>query len=490
MASIRPLFTITVLVVVGGSLYWKINEAPEHRAGVHRELDQRQDGVPPLAAAGGGATLAQDTAAPAWPPASAPPTVPALAPAATASTDSLPKLPAATDAKTNAPEVPAIPELPELPAAVSATPPVVPPVSSNQASDDAGPKLGGLPPLPPVSADPSNSTPQVTPPANAAAATSASSSTPPSTQPVLSTFPEGNLPPATASPNASNTSASAAHPSTSTVGSQNPSANSALDDRYGSTPASPPQISPIATTPPTAGNAAGATFAASWPAIQAALDRNDLKQAHQLLSKWHGDESLTPVESQKVESLLGQLAGTLIYSTDTQLEPARTVKQGETLDSIAKEYNVPWQLLAKINGVPAADQVRVGQQLKVVRGPFSATVDLHRKELTLEVDGKYAGAFAVTVPPGTTVGEGQWLVDQKLDGLQGSFAPSAAATNDRTIILRNAGGSTAGSGGAMLMIAGTAAVGPPGAASIRVTPQDADDLSDILSIGSRVVVRR
>lgn len=118
-------------------------------------------------------------------------------------------------------------------------------------------------------------------------------------------------------------------------------------------------------------------------------------------------------------------------------------------------------------------------------------MDLHRKEITLEVDGKYAGAFSVTVPPGTTVGEGQWLVDQKLEGLQSSFAPSAAAaTNDRTIILRNAAGSATAPGGAMLMIASTAAVGPPGAASIRVTPQDADDLSDILSVGSRVVVRR
>jgi LysM repeat protein len=243
---------------------------------------------------------------------------------------------------------------------------------------------------------------------------------------------------------------------------------------------------------PTIGSAATATtFAASWPTIQAALDRNDLKQAHQLLSKWHGDESLSPAESQKVETLLRQLAGTLIYSTDNQLEPARVVKANETLDSIAKEYNVPWQLLAKINSIPASDQVRPGQQLKVVRGPFSATVDLHRKELTLEVEGAFAGTFAVMVPPGTTIGEGQWLVDQKLEGLQGSFkATPTPVNNDRTIILRNAGGTATTPAGAMLMIASTAAVGPPGAASIRVAPQDAEDLSDILSVGSRVVIRR
>ena len=43
----------------------------------------------------------------------------------------------------------------------------------------------------------------------------------------------------------------------------------------------------------------------------------------------------------------------MIYSTEHQLEPARVVKPGETLDTIAKEYNVPSQLLAKINGIPA-----------------------------------------------------------------------------------------------------------------------------------------
>src|SRR5262249_39722583 len=154
---------------------------------------------------------------------------------------------------------------------------------------------------------------------------------------------------------------------------------------------------------------------------------------------------------------------------------ARIVKQGETLETIAKEYNVPWQLLAKINGVPAADQVRAGQQLKVLRGPFSAVVDLRRKELTLEVDGRYAGAFPVTLPRGASVGEGQWLVEQKLEGLQSSFAPKSAPTaNDRTIILRNATSTPTTAGNAMLMIASTAAVGPPGAASIRVSPQDAD----------------
>src|SRR5262249_35299704 len=116
-------------------------------------------------------------------------------------------------------------------------------------------------------------------------------------------------------------------------------------DRYASntptaTPTFPPSIT--STLPGTASvmttNPADAPFAASWPAIQRALDRRDLKQAHQLLSKWHGNETLSPTETEKVETLLSQLAGTVIYSSEHQLEPARVVKPGESLESIAKEY--------------------------------------------------------------------------------------------------------------------------------------------------------
>jgi LysM repeat protein len=239
----------------------------------------------------------------------------------------------------------------------------------------------------------------------------------------------------------------------------------------------------------------GATFAASWPAIQTALDRHDLKQAHQLLSKWHGDESLSPTETQRVETLLSQLAGTVIYSTEHQLEPARVVKPGETLEAISKEYNVPPQLLAKINGIQAPEPLRPGQELKVVRGPFSAVIDLRRNELTLMVDERYAGKFRVSVPPGTTLTDGQWLVDQKLSGPSSTANPSAYATTpiaaDRTIILRNA--ATTGAAGVPTLIIGSGptpaglTASPP---SLRVSPQDAEELSDILSIGSRVVVRK
>ena len=213
-----------------------------------------------------------------------------------------------------------------------------------------------------------------------------------------------------------------------------------------------------------------------------------------MLSKWHGNETLSPTDTERVETLLGQLAGTVIYSTEHQLEPARVIRQGETLETVAKEFNVPWQLLAKINGIQSPDQVRPGQQLKVVRGPFSAVVELRRNEVTLLVDDRYAGKFRVTVPPGAAITDGQWLVDQKLTGPTSTASPSAYATApvpaDRTIILRSATPNAAGAP-TLLIASGSAPAGlaasPP---SLRVSPQDAEELSDILSVGSRVIVRK
>ncbi|MEX0614176.1 MAG: L,D-transpeptidase, partial [Pirellulales bacterium] len=154
-----------------------------------------------------------------------------------------------------------------------------------------------------------------------------------------------------------------------------------------------------------------------------------------------------------------------------------------------------WQLLAKINGIAAADQVRPGQELKVVRGPFSAVVDLGRKQLTLMVGDRYAGKFPITVPSSAAVSEGQWLVDQKTVVPPASVAQSAytpvPAVVDRAIVLRGEPSAGQAAIGTTLTIAsGSSSNSNAGSPAIRISPQDAEELSDILSIGSRVVIRR
>ncbi len=219
-------------------------------------------------------------------------------------------------------------------------------------------------------------------------------------------------------------------------------------------------------------------FASARPAIDAALQRGELERAHVLLSGWYGDRSLTPEEREEVETLLSQLAGSVVYSPEHRLESPHTVQPDETLETIAQKYDVPWQLLAKINGVPSPSAVTPGQELKVVRGPFSAVVDVERQQLALMVADRYAGKFSVKTE-GQATSDGEWVVTQKQ-------MPQSYGSTSKQMMLEPAGG-----GGATALM-----LGPPSDATsatdgaIRVGPSDQEDLFDILSIGSRVIIRR
>lgn len=152
------------------------------------------------------------------------------------------------------------------------------------------------------------------------------------------------------------------------------------------TPAAPAKSAPVAT----------GKFADAWTQAQKLLTENRLVDAHSLLSAWYGSPDLTPDEARRLVDLLGQLAGTIIYSnTEHLLEQPHIVRDNETLKTIATLYAVPPQLLAKINGLDEQQPLKPGQKLKVVRGPFDAVLDLQRGEVSLQLRGQYAGRFAV-----------------------------------------------------------------------------------------------
>ena len=259
--------------------------------------------------------------------------------------------------------------------------------------------------------------------------------------------------------------------------------------------ATPPLAAQNGATPLSDGSGA---YAVTRQMAQALLDRGELANAHLLLSRSYGDPTLSPSEHDELTLLLGQLAGTVIYSHAHLLEPAHRVVAGETLESIAQSYNVPWPLLAKINGLSDPAHVTVGQELKVVRGPFSAVVSSERRELTLMVGGRYAGRFAVGIGRDHEAIEGIWLVDKKQinptyygpSGMIDADDP-ANPLGEHMLGLVNP---TAGVASKPFGIHGThdptsiQSNDPRG--FIRLAPKDAEDVFDILAIGSKVVIRR
>ena len=233
-------------------------------------------------------------------------------------------------------------------------------------------------------------------------------------------------------------------------------------------------------------------FSTTRTAVQAALDRGELSQALLLLSDWYGDPSLSPGEAQEVNSLLGQLAGSVIYSTEHRLKPSRMVQAGEQLETIAKEYQVPWQLLAKINGISSADQLKPGQKLKVIEGPFSALIDISQRKMTLMLGRRYAGRFSLEIDPGLTVEEGHWEVNQKLLTPANVSLPGTGPTTpteERSLMLSNSSGATT----QVAILRGATTTNPlteTAGRVLRMSPTDAADVFDILSLGSTVVIRR
>jgi LysM repeat protein len=244
-------------------------------------------------------------------------------------------------------------------------------------------------------------------------------------------------------------------------------------------------------------------FGATRLAVQGALDRGELSQALLLLSDWYGDPSLAPAEKQEVDALLSQLAGSVIYSTEHRLEPSYRVQAGERLEDIARKYNVPWQLLAKINGLDRPDSLQPGQELKVLRGPFSALIDLGDRQLTVMLARRYAGKFSIDIDPQVTVEEGQWKVDQKLVTPRNlNMASSGPVTTsgknrgsdameEESLVLTN----TASKTGQIAILKGSVSASPSVATEpenrvIRMKTADVRDVFDILSVGSNVIIRR
>jgi LysM repeat protein len=143
------------------------------------------------------------------------------------------------------------------------------------------------------------------------------------------------------------------------------------------------------------------------------LDQGALAEVHLQLSRVYGETGLSAEESRELLDLLDQLAATVIYSRQHVLDTPYTVGAGETLLQIAQRRNVPWQLLAKINGVRDPERLEPGRQLKVLRGPFDAVVDLERFELVLMLGGYYAGRFPIGVGRDAPRLDGKFVVKEK-----------------------------------------------------------------------------
>ena len=229
-----------------------------------------------------------------------------------------------------------------------------------------------------------------------------------------------------------------------------------------------------------------AAFTAAWTDAHNKLEAGRYAEALAVLSVWYDNPSLSVEENHQLERLLGQLAGTVIYSTQDMLLPPHTVAGGETLETIAKPLNIPWELLSKINGV-ASDELTTGQRIKVLRGPFDGVVSVSRRRISLQVGGRYAGTFPAAIGKGfvSRSGSSVKLLDiqnetktQTAQTVPVGFRPAGRAA----IILENGLSIRPANDPSFVMK-------PPEDNVLLVSSADFNDLAGILGQGSHLLVR-
>jgi hypothetical protein len=238
-------------------------------------------------------------------------------------------------------------------------------------------------------------------------------------------------------------------------------------------------------------------FEDAWLKAEEHLQHGDLVESLALLSDWYWDTTLSSEQAARLIEVLDQLAGTVIYSREHLLEPEYQVQPGETLADIAVRYQVPEELLAKINGIALPYAVTSGTVLKVVRGPFRADLSLPDRQLTIFLGRFYAGRFDVLLgrdlPPHDAVYEVAERTDGRsyFDRRMGREVLKGEAENrygDHWLGLRGDQITAGHSVGIHGRPAGSDINDEDGC--ISLAPHDAEDVHAILSVGSRIQVRR
>lgn len=122
------------------------------------------------------------------------------------------------------------------------------------------------------------------------------------------------------------------------------------------------------------------------------------------------------VRIRAVELAQGLLFSPRVAAGDPYAE-TYTVKSGDSLVNIAKAYGITYPLLQRINNIVDPKRLRVGQKIKVIKGPFHAIVtksqyriDLYLGDLQSAGDHVLVASYRVGLGQANSTPVGDWIV--------------------------------------------------------------------------------
>lgn len=199
--------------------------------------------------------------------------------------------------------------------------------------------------------------------------------------------------------------------------------------------ARPPEVTPpsIAAAPPahTPVDPGPPASSASGPAAERFTRAVQWRQAGRLIDArselnallFDLGDKLSYAEQQTVRDLIAELNDELIFSptvyANDPLVEVYTVQSGDRLSKVAPRYKTTYQLIERINKINA-NRVRVGQKLKVLKGPVHAQVSKSQFRLDLfvqDADGEpvYLTSFPVGLGEQSSTPVGPFKVSDKVE---------------------------------------------------------------------------
>ena len=149
-------------------------------------------------------------------------------------------------------------------------------------------------------------------------------------------------------------------------------------------------------------------------------DAGDLLAARDLVNEAVRSRSLNAAELADARAFLGDINQQVFFSSrffpDDPHCAVHVVQPGESLERIGKQYDIPWELIQRINNIADPRRVRSGQKLKVPLGPLHAVVN--KSEFTLDVwigkpyanGSMFLRSYRVGLGEDNSTPAGQWLV--------------------------------------------------------------------------------
>jgi lipoprotein-anchoring transpeptidase ErfK/SrfK len=227
-------------------------------------------------------------------------------------------------------------------------------------------------------------------------------------------------------------------------------------------------------------------------AKQIAMDQvkdGDLKKALATLSLFYNATELTMTQRTDLTDLLDALAREVIFSRRHMMDFAFVVAAGDTWDQIAAQYDVPVEILARINGLEISQPPPAGTNLKVIPGPFRAEVNLNSNEMTVFVGDLYAGRYPCSFGQEPLPIAGVYQVQQK--ALDRNYYSSNGANITAEDPSNPYGGFWIDLGQSMCIHGSSKLDGSPThLGCISLSPLDANDVYGMLGVGSQVTIRR